>query len=46
MHILDPRAPGDALKTASHASSKAQRMKWLGKSGNIISQGFSEFAER
>lgn len=46
MHILDPRQPGDALKTAAHGGSKTQRLQWLGKSGNIISQGFSEFAER
>lgn len=46
MHILDPRCPDEAQITTTHENIKAQRIAWLGDSGNILTQGFNSYSER
>jgi len=46
LHIFDPRQPEQAMSTQAHEGNKAQRFKWLGNTGNILTSGFSEYNER
>lgn len=46
MHVLDPRSTTSAQSTQAHDGSKAQRLVWLGNSGNIMTHGWSAHNER
>lgn len=46
MHVFDPRMTAEAQSTQAHDNMKSQRLKWLGDSGHILTQGFNAFNER